>query len=107
MFDIQIKPSPRTSDCLEAIAVNPIAATVTVRFASNGYEYKYYNVSRAKIFNLLINPNMSYGFWIQELVNNSKTINYTDRSRTAVLATGQPAYELVGTSLHAEAALPF
>ena len=107
MFDVQIKPSPRTSTCLEAITVNPIAGTATVRFASNGFEYKYFNVSRAKILNLLVNPNMSLGFWVQELVDNSKTINYTDRSRTAVLATGQPAYELIGSSYYASASLPF
>ena len=107
MFNVQIKPSPRTSTCLEAITVNPIAGTATVRFSSNGYEYKYYNVSRTKILNLLVNPNMSLGFWVQELVDNSKTINYTDRSRTAVLATGQPAYELLGCSYNASAPLPF
>ena len=107
MFNVQIKPSPRTSTCLEAITVNPLAGTATVRFASNGYEYKYFNVSRAKILNLLVNPNMSLGFWVQELVDNSKTINYTDRSRTAVLATGQPAFELLGCSYSASAPLPF
>ena len=107
MFNVQIKPSPRTSTCVEAITVNPLAGTATVRFVSNGYEYRYYNVSRAKIFNLLVNPNMSLGFWVQDLVDNSKTINYTDRSRTAVLATGQPAYELIGASLQASAPLPF
>ena len=107
MFDIAIKPSPRTSTCVEAITVNPLAGTATVRFVSNGYEYKYFNVSRAKIVNLLVNPNMSLGFWVQELIDNSKTINYTDRSRQAVLATGQPAYELLGCSYEASAPLPF
>ena len=99
-------PSARTSDAIEAINVNPFTRVVNLRF-TNGYEYKYSNVSRAKILNLLVNPNMSLGFWVQDLVDNSKTINYTDRSRTAVLATGQPAYELIGSSLSASAPLPF
>ena len=107
MFDIQVKPTPRSSTCIEAITVNPIAGTATVRFVSNGYEYKYSNVSRAKILNLLLNDNISLGFWIQELVNNSTTVNYTDRSRQAVLATGKPVYELVGCSYSSTAALPF
>ena len=107
MFDIQVKPTPRSSTCIEAITVNPIAGTATVRFASNGYEYKYFNVSRLKIMNLLLNDNMSLGFWIQELVANSKTIRYTDRSKQAVLATGQPCFELVGCSYSSSAALPF
>ena len=107
MFNVQnIVPTPRSSTAVEAINVNPFTGTVNLRY-TNGYEYKYSNVSRAKIVNLLVNPNMSLGFWVQELVDNSKTINYTDRSRTAVLATGQPAYELIGTSLQASAPLPF
>ena len=103
MFDVQIKPSPRTSTCLEAITVNPIAGTATVRFASNGYEYKYYNVSRAKILNLLVNPNMSLGFWILELSNNAVTCSYTDRSKRAVKATGVMTYEFVGCTNSAKA----
>ena len=51
-------PAPRTSDAVEAINVNPFTRVVNVRY-TNGYEYKYSNVSRAKIVNLLINPNMS------------------------------------------------
>ena len=78
-----------------------------MRFASNGYEYKYFNVSRLKIMNLLLNDNMSLGFWIQELVNNSRTVNYFDRNKHAVLATGQPCFELVGCSYSSSAALPF
>ena len=107
MFDIAIKPTPRTSTCVEAITVNPVAGTVKVRFASNGYEYKYSNVSRAKIVNLLLQDNISLGFWVQELINNSKTVRYTDRSRQSVIATGKPVYELIGSSYNASAPLPF
>ena len=62
-------PAPRTSDAVEALNVNPFTRVVNVRY-TNGYEYKYSNVSRAKIVNLMINPNMSFGFWIQELSKN-------------------------------------
>ena len=66
-----IIPTNRTSSAVEAIAVNPFTATAVVRFKSNGYEYKYSNVSRRKIFNLLVNPNMSLGFWVQSLVKDA------------------------------------
>jgi hypothetical protein len=77
-------PNPRTSDAIEAINVNPFTRVVNVRF-TNGYEYKYSNVSRAKIVNLMINPNMSFGFWIQDLVKNAiRELSYLrfDSART-------------------------
>ncbi len=52
-------PNPRTSEAVEAINVNPFTRVVNVRF-TNGYEYKYSNVSRAKIVNLMLNPNMEH-----------------------------------------------
>ena len=99
-------PADRTSTAVEAINVNPFTKVVNLRF-TNGYEYKYSNVSRAKIVNLLLQDNISLGFWVQELINNSKTVRYTDRSRQAVIATGKPVYELIGASYDASAALPF
>ena len=88
-------PNPRTSDAIEAINVNPFTRVVNVRF-TNGYEYKYSNVSRAKIVNLLINPNMSFGFWIQDLVKNAvRELSYL---RGNTVATGKLCYQHIGTS---------
>ena len=91
-----IIPNPRTSEAIEAITVNPLAGTATVRFASNGYEYKYYNVSRAKILNLLVNPNMSLGFWVY---NNLSKVAIRDLGylRGNTIATGKLCYQHVGT----------
>ena len=86
MFNFSIKPTPRTSTCVEAIQVNPVQGTVTMRY-TNGYEYKYSNVSRAKIVNLLINDNMSLGFWIQELSLNA--IRVRDYLYGNTVATGK------------------
>ena len=52
-------PSARTSTAVEAINANPFTKVVNLRF-TNGYEYKYSNVSRSKIVNLLIKPNIYY-----------------------------------------------
>ena len=88
-------PAPRTSDAVEAINVNPFTRVVNVRF-TNGYEYKYSNVSRAKILNLMINPNMSFGFWIQELSKNAVLALGYLRGNT--VATGKLCYQHIGTS---------
>jgi len=105
MFNFQIQPTGRTSQAIEKILVNPVQGTVTCRFKSNGYEYKFSNVSRLKILNLLANDNMSYGFWIQELVNNS--IRVRDYLYGNTVATGKPCYEFLGATYSSTAALPF
>ena len=88
-------PAPRTSDAVEAINVNPFTRVVNVRF-TNGYEYKYSNVSRAKIINVMVNPNMSFGFWIQELSKNAVLALGYLRGNT--VATGKLCYQHIGTS---------
>ena len=104
MFDVSIKPTPRTSTAVEAIQVNPFKGSVTLRY-TNGYEYKYSNVSRAKIVNLMINPNMSFGFWIQDLVKNAvRELSYL---RGNTVATGKLCYNQTGATLDQFAPLPF
>ena len=96
-------PSPRTSDAIEAINANPFTRVVNVRF-TNGYEYKYSNVSRAKIINLMLNDNMSFGFWIQDLSKNAvRALSYL---RGNTVATGQLCYEMTGVGYKTDA-LPF
>ena len=96
-------PSPRTSDAIEAINVNPFTKVVNLRF-TNGYEYKYSNVSRAKIVNLMLNPNMSFGFWVQDLSKNAvRALSYL---RGNTVATGKLCYEQTGCGMPNDS-LPF
>ena len=96
-------PTPRTSDAIEAINVNPFTRVVNVRF-TNGYEYKYSNVSRAKSVNLRINDNMSFGFWIQDLVKNAVlNLGYL---RGNTIATGKLCYQQTGVG-YPNDSLPF
>ena len=96
-------PTARTSEAIEAINVNPFTKVVNVRF-TNGLEYKYSNVSRAKIVNLMINPNMSFGFWIQDLVKNAVlNLGYL---RGNTIATGKLCYQQTGVGYTTDA-LPF
>ena len=55
----------RTSDAVAQLQVSPVLGVVLVEFA-NGYAYEYTNVSRRAIANLLLNPNMSLGFWVNQ-----------------------------------------
>ena len=100
-----IIPNPRTSEAVEAIKVDPIKGTVVTRFRANGYEYKYSNVSRLSIINLLMNPNMSLGFWVYN--NLSKVaIQQLSLTRGNTVATGKLCYQFLGASYSATAALP-
>ena len=97
-------PNPRTSDAIEAINVNPFTRIVNVRF-TNGYEYKYSNVSRAKIVNLMLNPNMSFGVWIQSLSRDAvRALSYLKGNP---VATGKLCYQFIGATNDATAPLPF
>ena len=90
-------PNPRTSEAVEAIKVDPIKGTVVTRFRSNGYEYKYSNVDRLSIINLLLNDNMSFGFWVyHNLVKVAvQNLGYL---RGNTIATGKLCYQMVGAS---------
>ena len=98
-------PNPRTSEAIEAIKVDPIKGTVVARFRTNGFEYKYSNVDRLSIINLLLNDNMSFGFWVyHNLVKVAvQNLGYL---RGNTIATGKLCYKLVGASYDSKAALP-
>jgi len=98
-------PNPRTSEAIEAIKVDPIKGVVVARFRKNGYEYKYSNVSRISILNLLLNDNMSFGFWVNHnLVKVAvENLGYL---RGNTIATGKLCYQFVGATCDSNKALP-
>ena len=51
------------SDCA-SVHVDALRGTATVLFNNSNKVYRYFNVSRRAILNLIANPNMSVGFWI-------------------------------------------
>ena len=53
----------RTSDACTCVYVSLLKGTALVVF-KNGGTYHYSNVSRRAIANLLLNRNMSLGFWV-------------------------------------------
>jgi hypothetical protein len=64
----------RTSSAVRCLLVDPIRGTACVDF-KNGYAYSYSNVSRRAIINLLAQPNMSLGFWVNNNCVNAKRTN--------------------------------
>ena len=65
----------RTSDCVERMVVDPVRGLVQVAYAK-GNIYHYTHVSRRAIANLILNPNMSLGFWV-----NSNLLPYDCKTR--------------------------
>ena len=66
----------RNSSCADGVAVDIITGTASVLY-SNGSVYNYTNVSRRAIANLLLNRNISLGFWINANLIDSKRVSFT------------------------------
>ncbi len=65
----------RHSDAIDSMQVSPILGVVLVEY-SNGLSYEYTNVSRRAIVNLMCNPNMSLGFWVNDNCKEHKRVKY-------------------------------
>ena len=55
----------RSSAAVRSISANPISGEVIVSY-KNGSTYSYERVNRLAIINLLMNDNISLGFWVNE-----------------------------------------
>ena len=75
MFNMFITVPQRTSSAVSNIQVDALSGEAIVTF-KNGLEYLYENVSKRSIINLLFNPDVSLGFW----VNNNCV--QSERTRT-------------------------
>jgi len=65
----------RQSDAIAHIQVSPILGVALVEY-SNGLSYEYTNVSRRAILNLMCNPNMSLGFWVNDNCKVHQRVKY-------------------------------
>ena len=55
----------RSSSAVRSISANPISGEVLVTY-KNGSTYSYERVNRFAIINLLMNDNISLGFWVND-----------------------------------------
>ena len=84
LFIMFITVPTRTSAAVESLKVDLLARKAIVEF-KNGYEYEYGNVSARAIANVLFNPDVSLGFWI----NN----NCLKANRTELVGYGSQPYD--------------
>ncbi len=60
------------STAVEAMSADLLKGKVVAKFKDDSL-YIYYNVSRRAIANLIANPNMSVGFWLNaNVINNAR-----------------------------------
>ena len=64
----------RQSSTVKSLEVDAISSEAIVTF-TNGLSYLYKNVSKRSIINVLFNPDVSLGFWV-----NNNCVN-TDRTK--------------------------
>ena len=73
------KTSYRSSTCAKFIYGDILRGTCHVAF-KNGSTVEYKNVSRRALLNLMVNPNLSLGFWINDnllsIDNNAVAVGY-------------------------------
>lgn len=67
----------RTSTAVQSLKVDALAGQAYVQFKSGkdyGFAYAYGNVSKRAIINVLFNPDISLGFWVNSnLVQTDRT----------------------------------
>ena len=84
MFNMLITVPFRTSSAIKTLQVDGLNSTAYVTF-KNGKSYAYGNVSKRAILNVLFNPDVSLGFW----VNN----NLVKSERATVLGLNEFDYK--------------
>ena len=73
MFSMFITVPNRTSTAIEELKVDGLNSQALVTF-TNGNTYAYRNVSKRAIINVLFNPDVSLGFWVNNnLLKSERT----------------------------------
>ena len=73
MISMLIKVPYRSSSAIKSLEVDALNGTALCEF-TNGKCYQYENVSKRAIINVLFNPDVSLGFWVNNnLVNTERT----------------------------------
>ena len=89
MFNMFLTVSDRTSSAISELRVDALNKQAIVTF-KNGNQYAYGNVSTRAIINVLFNPDISLGFWVNK--------NLLQSERTEILNGDQFDYSLFATA---------
>ena len=74
MFNMLITVPFRTSSAISSLQVDGLKKQACVTF-KNGKTYAYGNVSTRAILNVLFNPDVSLGFWVNNNLLKSDRVN--------------------------------
>ena len=77
MFNMFINVPTRTSAAIESLKVDLLSREALVTF-KNGSTYEYENVSARAIANVLFNPDISLGFWVNNNCVNADRTNLAE-----------------------------
>ena len=73
MISMLVTVPYRSSSAIKELKVDALNGTALCEF-TNGKVYQYENVSKRAIINVLFNPDVSLGFWVNNnLVNTERT----------------------------------
>ena len=73
MISMYITVPYRSSNAIKSLEVDALNSKALCTF-TNGKTYEYENVSKRAIINVLFNPDVSLGFWVNNnLVNTERT----------------------------------
>ena len=76
MISMYIKVPYRSSSAIKSLEVDALNSKALCTF-TNGRCYEYDNVSKRAIINVLFNPDVSLGFWVNNNLVNSQRAEQT------------------------------
>ena len=76
MISMYIKVPYRSSNAIKSLEVDALNSKALCTFI-NGKTYEYENVSKRAIINVLFNPDVSLGFWVNNNLVNSQRAEQT------------------------------
>ena len=84
MISMNIKVPYRSSSAIKSLEVDALNSKALCTF-TNGKVYEYENVSKRAIINVLFNPDVSLGFWVNNnLVNTQRAEQISELSEELV-----------------------
>ena len=81
MFNMYITVPSRTSTAVKELEVDLLKQKARFTFKDGGRGYEFSNVSKRAIANVLFNPDVSLGFWVNNNCVNSDRAYETSTTR--------------------------
>ena len=78
MISMYIKVPYRSSSAIKSLEVDALNSKALCTF-TNGRCYEYENVSKRAIINVLFNPDVSLGFWVNNNLVNTERANQVSK----------------------------